>query len=105
VIAALVRQRHREIGIRIALGALTSHVRRLVLRDVLRLCTAGAATGLAGSVVASRFLRNLLFELDPLDLPTLVGAALALMAASLLAGYAPIRRAGRLDAATVLRAE
>lgn len=105
VIAAHVRQRNREIGIRMALGASTAHVRGLVLRDALRLSGAGAAVGLAGSAAASRLVRTMLFGLDPLDPPTLAGASLLLIAASMVAAYLPMRRAMRLDPTTMLRAE
>ena len=104
VLAAHVRQRSRELGIRIALGASIADVRRIVLLDALRLSGAGAAVGLAGSAAAARLVRSLLYGLDPLDPLTLAIAALALIAASTLAACLPMRRAARVDPATLLRA-
>ena len=105
VIAAYVRQRDREIGIRVALGATAANVRNLVLTEALRLAGVGAAAGLIGALVTTRLVRGMLFEVDPLDPPTLAGAALLLIAASLLAAYVPTRRATRLDPAAMLRSQ
>jgi putative ABC transport system permease protein len=105
VIAAFVRQRDREIGIRIALGATGANVRNLVLTEAARLAGLGAAMGLIGAFVTTRLVRGLLFEVDPLDVPTLAGAALLLVLASLAAAYVPTRRARRLDAAAMLRSQ
>jgi putative ABC transport system permease protein len=105
VIAAYVRQRDQEIGIRVALGATTANVRNLVLIEALRLAGVGAAAGLIGALVTTRLLRGMLFEVDPLDPPTLAGAALVLIAASLLAAYVPTRRATRLDPSAMLRSQ
>jgi putative ABC transport system permease protein len=103
VMAAYVRQRHTEIGIRLTLGATPSNVRRLVLGEGLRLAGIGAAIGLALAVAATRVLRGLLFALDPLDPTSLLGAALLLVGASALACYLPARQATGVDPATVLR--
>jgi predicted permease len=105
VIAASVRQRDRELGIRVALGATARNVRALVLQDTLRLSIAGTLIGLAGAVAATRAVRSMLFEVDPLDPWTLLAAAIALIAASALAAYAPMRRAARADPAMMLRSE
>lgn len=105
VMAAHVRQRDREIGIRIALGATASSVRRLVLDEGMWLAGLGAAIGLAGAVGASRLVRGLLFEASPLDLSTLLAAALLLLLTAALACYLPVRRATRVDAVTMLRSE
>ena len=105
VIASYVRQRDREIGIRVALGATAANVRNLVLTEALRLAGVGAAAGLIGAMVTTRLVRGMLFEVDPLDPPTLAGAALVLIAASLLAAYVPTRRATRLDPAGMLRSQ
>lgn len=103
VIATFVRQRDREIGIRMALGATDANVRNLVLTEAARLAGSGAAAGLVGALVTTRFLRGMLFGVDPLDVPTLAGATLSLLLVSLLAAYAPTRRARRVDAAALLR--
>jgi len=103
VMAAHVRQRYAELGVRMALGATAADVRRLVLGEGLRLAVAGAAIGIAGAVAAGRILRSLLFGITPLDPPSLVAAVALLVAAAALACYLPARRATRLDPLVVLR--
>ena len=103
VMAAYVGQRDREIGVRMALGADASNVRRLVLREGLGLAGLGASLGVAGVVVGSRLLRGILFETDPLDPSTIATAVIVLMAAGALASYLPARRATRIDPATMLQ--
>jgi len=103
VMAAHVRQRYSEIGVRMALGASATDVRRLVLAEGLRLAGAGALLGLFGALVATRALRGLLFGVQALDPLSLVGAALLLVAAAALACYLPARRATKLDPLAVLR--
>ena len=103
VMTAYVRQRDREIALRVALGATSGKVRRLVLREAFWLAGLGAAIGLGGAAVATRLVRGMLFEIDALDPLTLVGAALLLIATAALAAYGPARRATRLDAALMLR--
>ena len=85
VMAASVRQRHGEIGVRLAIGATPADVRRLVLGEGLRLSLIGAIAGLALAFAATRVLRGLLFETEPLDPPTLLAAAALLVVAALLA--------------------
>jgi putative ABC transport system permease protein len=103
VMAAYVRQRDREIALRVALGATAANVRRLVLGEAVWLAGLGAAIGLAGAAGATRMVRAMLFEIDALDPSTLFGAALLLIAASALASYAPVRRATRVDGVAMLR--
>jgi predicted permease len=103
VMGAWVRQRHPEIGVRVALGASPSDVRRVVLGEALRLVGAGVAIGLVGALAAFRALRGLLFEVHHRDPLTLLGAALLLVATALLAAYLPARAAARLDPLAVLR--
>jgi putative ABC transport system permease protein len=105
VMAAYVRQRDREIALRLALGATATGVRRFVLAEAVRLAGLGAVIGLAGAVSASRLLRGMLFDVDPLDPLTILGAALLLIAASALASYVPVRRATHVDAMAMLRSE
>lgn len=105
VMAAYVRQRDREIAVRLALGATASRVRRFVLAEAVRLAGLGAIIGLIASTITARLLRGMLFEVDPLDPLTLGGAALLLMAASALASYLPARRATRVDAMATLRSQ
>jgi predicted permease len=103
VMGAYVRQRDREIALRVVLGATPANVRRLVLGEALGLAVAGAALGLVGAAAATRAVRGMLFEVDPLDPSILLGAAALLIGASMLASYVPVRRATRLDAVATLR--
>ncbi|HSD66015.1 MAG TPA: ABC transporter permease [Vicinamibacteria bacterium] len=105
VIAASVRRREREIGLRMALGATAADVRGLVLREGLRLGALGSAVGLALAMAAGGLLRGLLFGVHPLDPATLVGTALLVLAASGLACHLPARTASRSDPVALLRAE
>ncbi len=105
VMAASVRQRQAEIGVRLALGATAARVRRLVLGEGLRLAVIGALAGLALAFAATRLLRGLLFEVEPLDPVSLLGAAAVLIAAAVVATWLPAHRATRVDPIEVLRAE
>jgi putative ABC transport system permease protein len=105
VMSAYVRQRDREIALRLALGATGTSVRRLVLSEAIRLAGLGAVVGAASAVGATRFLQGMLYEVDPLDPFAIVGAAVLLIAAAALASYAPVRRAARTDVVTVLRSQ
>jgi len=105
VVAASVAQRYREIGVRMALGARSSDVRTLVLREGLVLAALGAMIGLVISAAGTRMLSQLLFEIKPLDAATLGTAALLLLIVSALACYAPARRAQRVDAAVLLKTD
>jgi putative ABC transport system permease protein len=105
VMAAYVRQRTREIGVRIALGATASDLRRLVLGEAVRLVGIGGLLGLAGALATSRALRGLLFGVEPSDPVMLAVAALLLTVAATVACYLPVRRATRVDAVALLRAD
>jgi putative ABC transport system permease protein len=105
VMAAYVGQRRTEIGIRVALGATASDVRRLVVGEGLRLSAGGVAIGLGGAIAAAHLLRGLLFGVAPLDAVSLVGASLLLVGASIAASYLPARRAMQVDPIAALRAE
>ena len=105
VIAALVRQRTQEIGIRLALGAQPGEVRSMVMRRGLALAGAGVAAGLAASLAATRVLGAELYGVHPADPVTMMAAALALLAAAALACGVPARAASRVDPLTALRAE
>ena len=105
VMAASVRQRQGEIGVRLALGATGADVRRLVLGEGLRLAATGAVAGLALAFAATRVLRGLLFQIEPLDPASLAAAAVALVGASVVATWLPARRATRVDPIEVLRAQ
>ena len=105
VMAAHVRQRDREIAVRLALGATGMTVRRLVLVEAGRLAGLGALLGVAGAIAGTRFLRGLLFEVQPMDPMTIGGAAVLLIAVAALAAYAPMRRAARVDIVRILRSQ
>jgi len=104
VIAAYVRQREREIALRVALGASPASVRWLVLAEALRLAGIGAVIGVIGAAAVSRLLRGLLYEVGSFDPITLTGAVLLLGAASVVAAWLPLRRAMRVDATAMLKA-
>ena len=105
VVEFLVAQQTREIGIRIALGATTRSILRMVLSNMVRWTAAGAALGLLGSWLSSRVLESLLFEVRAHD-PFLLGAALfALLAVAFFAAWIPARRAMRVDPMVALRYE
>lgn len=105
VVAAGVRRRRTEIGIRVALGATRADVYRLVVGEGLRLAAIGAAIGLTMTVLVTRLMRGLLFEVRPLDPATLLGAVILLVGAAGLASWLPARRAVRVDPVAALRAE
>lgn len=105
VMAYLVTRRTREFGVRIALGARPSDLRRLVLSHGAKIAATGIAIGLLASVGAARFLRGLLHEVSAEDPVTFATTALALIGASLLACWFPARRAMAVDPMTALRTE
>jgi putative ABC transport system permease protein len=105
VLAWTVRQRTRELGIRIALGAQPRQVHFLVMRHGILIAAAGTIVGLLGAVAASRVLRSLLYEISPTDLPTMLGACAMLLIVALVACLLPARRATRVDPVLTLRAE
>jgi putative ABC transport system permease protein len=105
VIAANVRQRRREIGIRVALGAEPRDVRRFVLADGAWLVGSGVVLGLAASLFATRSMRGLLYGVQPIEPSVLIGAVIGIVVVSAAALAIPVRAAVRVDPADVLRAE
>jgi predicted permease len=105
VMAFVVNQRTREIGIRIALGAERPRVLWLVLKDVALMTAAGAAIGLGLALVLTKYVESQLFGIQPRDAVTLIGATLVLAAVAFLAGYIPARRAASTDPIQALRYE
>ena len=105
VMAHLVVQRTREIGIRIALGAVPREILGLVLGQGAGLAVAGVALGLAGALAASHLLARLLFEIRPTDPATYAGTALTLLGVAALAALVPALRATRTDPVEALRSE
>jgi len=105
VMAYLVNQGTREIGIRVALGATRRNIVSLVVRQGMALALSGVAIGLAGAVMLTRLIRSLLFGVEATDPVTFVGIALLLGLVALLASYIPARRASRVDPLVALRYE
>ena len=105
VIAALVRQRTPEIGIRLALGAQPGEVRWMVMRSGLGLAGAGVVAGLAASLAATRVLGAELYGVHPADPLTMIAASLALLVAAALACGVPARAASRVDPLTALKTD
>jgi hypothetical protein len=103
--AATVRQRTRELGVRMALGASARDVAWLVVRRGLVLAAAGTAVGLIGALAANRALAALLFEVRPTDALTLAAVALVLLAVAAVASLLPARAGARVEPVTALRAE
>jgi putative ABC transport system permease protein len=105
VMAFSVSRRAREVGIRIALGARTSHVLRLVFRQGIIQLGIGLTLGLALAAGVSRLVAGVLFEVQPRDPVTFAAVVGVLTLAGLLACYIPARRAARVDPLSAMRAE
>jgi len=104
-VATTVRQRTRELGVRLALGATPARLRRGLIDQAMRLALTGVGVGLAGWWFVSRFLRSLLFGVSGTDPLALAGASLLLVAVALVAAWRPAHRAARIDPVIALRAE
>jgi putative ABC transport system permease protein len=105
VLAYAVNQRAREFGIRVALGARSNDVLRLVISGALRMTIAGVVIGLVAAAVLTRFLSALLFSVTPLDPTTFAATAATLAIAATAACVAPAWRATRVDPVVALREE
>ncbi len=105
VMAYSVSRRTHEIGIRMALGAQRRDVLRMTLSEGARLIVFGLASGLAVALLLTRFLRTLLFGVNPSDPATFLAVSAMLAAAALLACYVPALRATRVDPLVALRDE
>jgi predicted permease len=105
VVSYAVSQRTTEIGIRMALGATSGDVSRLVVMQGLKPAAVGLVLGLAGAVVAGRLLRTLLFGITPIDPLTFAVVPPALLAVAALACYMPATRAAHLNPTIALRAD
>ena len=105
LIAYSVAQRTRELGIRFALGALPRDVLLLVMRQGATLALAGIVVGSLGAVASTRWMRSMLFQVDPLDPLTFVLVSVALAAVAIGATWAPALRAARVSPVTAMRAD
>jgi hypothetical protein len=105
LVAYSVSRRTRELGIRRALGAKSSDVIALVLRDGFRAVLIGGAIGIAAGAAGSRLLSSLLFGMSPLDPLAFGGVVVAMVVVALVACYVPARRAIRIDPLLALKTE
>jgi len=105
VTAYYVTQHTHEIGVRMALGAQMKDVLKLVLRRGILLALPGIAIGAVVALALTRYLRTLLFEVRPIDLPTFLIVGTALILVALIASVIPARRAAKIDPLVALRYE
>jgi ABC-type antimicrobial peptide transport system permease subunit len=105
VIAYLVAQQTRDIGIRVALGALQGDVVRMVVGRGVRFAAVGLAAGILAAFWLTRLIGGLLFDVSATDPVTFAAIALLLLGVTALASWVPARRAARVDPMVALRAE
>ncbi len=105
VVTYTTAQRTRELGIRLALGAQTRDVLRLVVKNGMTLALIGVVIGLAGAFAFTRMMATLLFEVTPTDAMTYAIVSMGLLFVALLACYIPARRATKVDPLVALRYE
>ena len=105
VVAYSTRQRTREIGVRMAMGAKPGDIFRLVLSQGFRLAIAGLTIGLVLSAALTRFLRSMLFGVSEMDIPTIMIVSILLCVVTLAACFVPARRAARVNPNIALRYE
>ena len=109
IVAATVRRRQRELGIRMALGAQPRHVAGMVVSEALAIVAGGLAIGVPAAIVAAlaarAMLAGVLFELSPTDPLTLCSSAAAVLLIAALAAYVPARRASRIDPVAAIKYE
>jgi predicted permease len=105
LLAFLITQRRREIGIRMALGATRDDVLKLVVGQGMNLTLMGLGIGIAGALGLTRFLSSLLYGIKPSNPLTLIAASLLLVVVALVACYLPARRATKVDPMVALRHE
>ena len=105
VTAYNVSQRKREIGIRVALGAVRAHVLRSIVGQGMALAVTGTALGLTAAALVSRVLEGMLYDVRPLDPASFAGGAMIFVALALVASVIPARRAASINPVEALRAE
>jgi ABC-type antimicrobial peptide transport system permease subunit len=105
VVAHAVEQRSKEICLRMALGASRTGVVRMVLGRGVVLAAVGTALGLAGALGATRFLKTMLFEVQPLDGAVYLTVVVLLGVVTVLASYVPARRAAGLNPVELLKTD
>jgi putative ABC transport system permease protein len=105
VVSYSVMQRTQEIGVRIAMGADTRQIARLVLREALGLAGLAVAIGLAGAIALTRLMESVLYQTAPNDPATLAIAAAAILVVAAAAALIPARRATQVDPLVALRYE
>jgi ABC-type antimicrobial peptide transport system permease subunit len=105
VLANVVSQQTKEIGVRIALGATTPDVIWMVFQRAITMMAIGSAFGIAGAFAAARLMSSLLYEVRPTDAPAFMGAAGALALLALIASLFPAWRATRVDPTLALKLE
>jgi putative ABC transport system permease protein len=105
VVTFSVAQRNHEMGIRMALGAGSADVLKLVVGEGMRAALFGMALGLPGAYLVGKTLKSLLYNVGAMDVRALIGVAIVLFASALVACYVPARRATRIDPLAALRQE
>jgi predicted permease len=105
VVSYAVARRSREMGIRLALGATGSGVRRMVLQGSMGPVALGLLVGVAGALTLSRIMAGLLYEVEPNDPLTLVGVVALMLVTGWIASWIPARRGTRVDPMVTMRAE
>jgi len=105
VMSYLISQRTREFGIRVAVGASTGALLRLVLGQALKLVSIGISLGLVGAMVLAKSIAGLLYGITPFDTATFASMSLLLAVVAFAASYIPARRAASVDPMVALRYE
>ena len=105
VLAYIVAERTREIGVRMALGASTGAVRKMVVTQGVKVVLVGVVIGIAAALLATRTLRSLLFEVQAVDPIVFAAMSVMMIAIGMLASYLPARRASAVDPIESLRSD
>jgi len=105
IMATMVRERTRELGIRMALGATATDMQRLILRRGVAIAALGTALGLAGASLGDRLLTSMLYEVSPTDAVTLTTVGVILLVTAAVASAIPARSSTQVDPVSALRAE